>query len=303
MTGIDDRIPEDSPDALAQVFDLERIDSNWYRGRNLLIGSLSVFGGQVMGQALMAATHTVEADRLCHSLHGYFLRPGDQRRPILYEVDRIRDGSSFTTRRVVAIQEGKAIFNMAASFQVEEEGLEHQRAMPDGVPAAETLQTEQAWAEAYARTKGIPMPSKRMARPVEIRPVVSENPYLQPQKVSQRMAWMRALAALPDDPALHRCVLAYASDFGLMGTAMAAHGVNWFDPDFFGASLDHAMWFHRDFRASDWLLYEMESDTSLAGRGHNRGRFYDREGRLVASTTQEGLMRVGKRGKKTGPEV
>ena len=276
---------------LVELLRLEQIEEDLFRGPSQDLGWGIVFGGQVLGQALSAAARTVPEGRMVHSMHGYFLRPGDVRRPIVYTVDRIRDGRSFTTRRVVAIQSGEAIFSMSASFQVEEGGYEHQAAMPE-VPGPDALESEQALAR--ARVEQIPPPLRAQAvapRPIEIRPVDPHDPLSPEIREPSRCVWVRAVDPLPDDGPLHRWLLAYASDFHLLGTAMAPHGVSWLTPGMQVASLDHAMWFHRPFRMDDWLLYAMESPSASGGRGLVRGRFFDRAGRLVASTAQEGLMR------------
>ena len=276
---------------LLELLRLEAIEENLYRGQSQDLGWGVVFGGQVLGQALSAAMRTVPEGRMVHSMHGYFLRQGDVRRPIVYTVDRIRDGKSFTTRRVVAVQRGHAIFSMSASFQIPEDGYEHQGAMP-AVPGAETLESEANLAR--SRIDRIPEPLRAQAialRPIEIRPVEPYDPTHPVVKEARRSVWVRAVDPLPDDPALHRYLLAYASDFHLLGTAMQPHGVSWLTPGMQVASLDHAMWFHRPFRMDDWLLYAMESPSASGGRGLIRGQFFDRAGRLVASTTQEGLMR------------
>ena len=275
---------------LLAILDLETLEHNLFRGRSPQAGWQRVFGGQVIGQALVAAARTVEG-RVAHSLHGYFLRPGDPAVPIIYEVDRIRDGRSFTTRRVVAIQHGAAIFSMAVSFQTEEDGLSHQSEMPD-VPAPEDLPGA---SELIARfTDQLPEGIRKYwerERPIEIRPVevgrfLSREPGTPLQHV-----WMRATAALPDDTALHQCALAYASDFTLLDTALIAHGRILLDPQLMLASLDHAVWFHRPFRADDWLLYAQDSPAASGARGFCRGSVFTRDGTLVASVAQEGLIR------------
>ena len=276
--------------ALLSILDLEPLEHNLFRGLSPQTQWQRVFGGQVIGQALVAASRTVDKSE-AHSLHAYFLRPGDPRLPIIYEVDRIRDGSSFATRRVMAIQHGKAIFSMSASFHCKEEGLEHTSKMPD-VPGPDALPSE---AELKARfIDQLPAVIRAYweeARPIEIRPVdfarfVSNKPGPPRQYV-----WMRATGTLPDDPRLHQCVLGYASDFFLLDTALIAHGRHIFDPDLFLASLDHAMWFHNPFRADQWLLYAMDSPFSGHARGFNRGQVFTESGTLVASTAQEGLIR------------
>jgi acyl-CoA thioesterase II len=285
---------------LVQLLALERLDRDLFRGHSQDLGWGSLFGGQVLGQALSAAAQTVGGPdgghphtpgRAVHSLHGYFVRAGAVTRPILYQVDRLRDGGSFTTRRVVAVQEGEAIFSLEASFQVHEEGLEHQSLMPT-VPAPEALQSERAMA--VALTASLPEAIRAMAtreRPIEIRPVEVRNPLSPSPTAPLRHMWYRAVDQLPDDPALHRYLLAYASDFSFLGTAMDPHGVSPFTPSMQVASLDHVMWFHRPFRFDDWLLYVVDSPSASGGRGLVRGQFFDRQGRLVASCAQEGLIR------------
>lgn len=269
---------------------LERLEENLYRGESRDIGSPNVYGGQVLAQALFAASQTVE-DRDAHSLHAYFLRPGDKTAPVVYEVDRIRDGRSYTTRRVVAIQRGKPIFNMSASFKIREEGMEHQCAMPE-VPGPEGLpnMTElgrQALAE---------IPDKldrflKWQRPIEFRPVQPTH-LLHPEPGPPcRDIWIRADGVLPDDPALHKVLLAYASDYSLLATALLPHGLTFSQGEIRAASLDHAMWFHRDFRLDNWLLYSMDSPSTSHGRGFSRGNLFTREGKLVASVAQEGMIR------------
>ncbi len=277
-------------DELLSILDIERLEHNLYRGLSPQVGWQRVFGGQVIGQALVAAIRTVEG-RNAHSLHGYFLRAGDPAVPIIYEVDRIRDGSSFSTRRVVAIQHGQAIFSMAASFHKEEPGLHHQIKMPD-VPSPESLPSE---AELKARFMEHMPPQVRTywerERPIEIRPVDLSR-YLEPgNHAPTQQVWIRATGRLGDDLALHQCVLAYASDFTLLDTALIAHGRFVFDPSLMLASLDHAIWFHRKFRADEWLLYVQDSPSSGAGRAFCRGTLFTRDGELVASTAQEGLVR------------
>ncbi len=269
---------------------LEQIEINLFRGESRDLGGRMVFGGQVLGQALMAATRTVDPAFRAHSLHAYFLRPGDKAHPIVYEVDRIRDGKSFMTRRVVAIQHGRPIFALSASYQLPEDGVSHQVPMP-AVPAPETLPTE---AEArQVRSQCNPDQQNLtylQTRPLEIRMIPTQQLALAP--LPQKMVWMRAQGELPDDPGLHRCLLAYASDFNLLGTALLAHGLSFRQPNLQGASIDHALWFHREFRMDDWLLYAMESPSASNARGFARGSVFDRQGRLVASVAQEGLMRL-----------
>ena len=278
-------------DVLLSILDLEPLEHNLFRGMSPDIGWQRVFGGQVIGQALVAAARTVEG-RVAHSLHAYFMRPGDPKVPILYEVDRIRDGRSFTTRRVDAIQHGRAIFSMEVSFQVEETGLEHQIAMP-AVPPPEALPSESDISSLYL--EGAPESVRRYwerERPIELRPVDLRH-YLGREKLEpSQHVWIRTTGRLPDDPEIHRCVLAYASDMTLLDTALFPHGRMVFDPDLQAASLDHAMWFHRPFRADDWLLYAEDSPSASGGRGFNRGSLFSRDGQLVASVAQEGLIRL-----------
>lgn len=277
---------------LLNVLDLERLEDNLFRGASRDIGGRSVFGGQVLGQSLVAAGRTVPEDRLAHSLHGYFLRPGDMKAPIVYDVDRIRDGRSFTTRRVVAIQHGKPIFNGAVSFQIEEKGVEHQAELPD-VPGPEELKSERElrvdWADRVPETF---REIYTMVRPIEIRPVNPQNPFEPEKRAPVKYTWFKAIDPLPDDFSVHQALLAYASDFSLMGTAMLPHRISFMQSNLQAASIDHAMWFHRRFRVDDWLLYAMDSPSASSSRGLNRGSIYSRDGVLVASTTQEGLMRL-----------
>ena len=282
---------------LLHVLDLEPLEVNLFRGQSRDLGGKSVFGGQVIGQALVAASRTVE-ERLPHSAHAYFLRPGDMALPIVYEVDRVRDGQRFTARRVQAIQKGEVILTMITSFQRPEPGLEHQAAMPD-VPPPEALRPQgelvQEWLAAVPAVPDRIREAflRRMA--VEFRPIAPRNP-LVPVVLPPRQAfWVRAQAKLPDDPLLHDCVLAYASDFSLLSTALLPHGRSWLSQDLVVASIDHALWFHRPLRIDDWLLYVMDSPTAQGGRGLSMGQFFDRQGRLVASVAQENLMRYATR--------
>jgi acyl-CoA thioesterase II len=280
--------------------ELERIEENIFRGQSQDLGWGRVFGGQVLGQALSAAEQTVPAGRVVHSLHGYFLRPGDAARPIVFTVDPIRDGRSFTTRRVVAVQDGKAIFNMAASFQIEEDGLDHQAdAMPQ-VAGPDGLRSERELGQRYLAALPEPVRAAVPAvmreqilaeRPIEIRPVAPLPPLDPPAREPRRHVWFRANGDLPDRRSIHQYLLAYASDFHLLSTSLQPHAVSWLTPNIQVASLDHAMWFHRPFRFDDWLLYDMDSPSAQAGRGLARGRWFSRDGVLVASTMQEGLIR------------
>ncbi len=275
---------------LIKVMTLERLERDLFRGESRDIGSPQVFGGQVLGQALMAATATVEG-RAAHSLHAYFLRRGDFNSPIVYEVDRARDGNHFSTRRVVAIQHGAQIFNLSASFQSAEQGLDHQLPMPD-VPPPEAL-TDLA-THLRDLLPRLPPDMRRVLeqkRPFEFRPV--QPPFfLTPQPTAPiRNVWFRAVAPLPDDDALHRCLLAYVSDFNLLDTALMPHGLS-LDRKLTVASIDHAMWFHRSPRVDEWLLYATDSPSASGARGFSRGSVFARDGRLIASTSQEGLLRV-----------
>ena len=277
----------DALDQLVNLLDLEAIEVNIFRGVNPDEDRQRVFGGQVAAQALMAAGRTVDAGAP-HSLHSYFLRPGDPSVPILYEVDRIRDGRSFTTRRVVAIQHGRAIFNLSASFHVDEPGLEHQVAMPD-VPAPESLPS---LAERLAPYRDVLADWFQRPHPIEQRHI-GDLPFVHGggKEPLQRL-WIRADGELPDDRLLHACIAAYASDMSLFDTMLAPHDVRWDDPDFMGASLDHCMWFHRAFRVDEWLLYDMDSPNAAGARGLARGFLFTRDGTLVVSMAQEGLMRM-----------
>lgn len=274
-------------DDLVALLDLERIEENIFRGVSPAESPVRVFGGQVAGQALVAAGRTVPVERRVHSLHSYFIRPGDPRVPIVYEVDRIRDGRSFTTRRVVAVQHGKAIFSLSASFQQEEQGVEHSSEMPD-VPDPESLPT---WTES---AKSYPLVNLKFPRPIDVR-YVTEPPWESredgPGQAASRV-WMKADGKLPDDPMLQLCVMTYASDMTLLDGVLARHGVYWGLDKVLGASLDHAMWFHRSFRADEWLLYDTTSPSASGNRGLATGRFFTRDGQLVATVVQEGLIRV-----------
>jgi acyl-CoA thioesterase-2 len=275
---------------LLTILDLERIEENIFRGRSPQVGWQRVFGGLVIAQALVASARTVPY-RAPHSLHGYFLLPGDPRAPIIYEVDRLRDGKSFTTRRCNAIQHGRAIFSLSASFQIEEPGLEHAVAMPD-VPPPETLPSEAEIVRGFGAAA--PEPIRRWFasdRPIETRPVDPSRYIGHDAGAPAQNIWLRATGPLPDDPAIHRAVLAYLSDMTLLDTALMAHGHRLSDTDLQIASLDHALWFHRPFRADDWLLYVQDSPNSGGARGLTRGLLFSRDGRLVASVIQEGLMR------------
>lgn len=276
---------------LIELLKLERIEDNFFRGQSRDIGSAQVFGGQVLGQALSAAHHTV-IDRRAHSLHAYFLRRGDMNAPILYDVDRARDGGSFSVRRVVAIQHGRPIFNLAASFQTPEEGLEHQAEMPT-VPGPDGLQDVTEVSPDILDL--IPDKMRRYLtdkRPFEFRPVRPMN-FRKPEKLPPvKHVWIKAVDRLPDEASLHQNLLAYVSDYELLGTSTLPHGLPFGQGRVQMASLDHALWFHRDVRVDEWLLYSFDSPNASGARGFARGQFFTRDGRLVASAAQEGLVRL-----------
>ena len=276
---------------LISILDIEPLEQNLFRGRSPSAGWQRVYGGQVLGQALMAATRTVPPARVAHSLHAIFLLAGDPTTPIIYEVERIRDGGSFTTRRVKGIQHGRAMFAMSVSFQKAETSYDHQSTMPD-VPPPEELPNER---ELTGRMLDLLPETMRnyweRDRPIEMRPVDISRYFSREPQTATQQTWMRATGRLPDDLALHQCIAAYASDFTLLDTALIAHGKLMFDKDIQLASLDHALWFHRPFRADDWLLYVQDSPNAHGGRGFCRGSLYSRDGQLVASVAQEGLVR------------
>jgi acyl-CoA thioesterase II len=276
---------------LIELLRLERLEEDLFRGESQDPGWGRIFGGQVLGQALSAASQTVPAERPVHSLHAYFLRPGDIHRPIVYSVDRIRDGRSFTTRNVQAIQGGRAILSLSASFQVNELGYEHADPMPDAPPPESLKATWELGAEIADQ---FPEPVRALAtavRPIEIRPVDPQNPLKPTSRPPQRLAWFRATGPVPDEDATHRFLLAYASDFHFLTTSLQPHGRSWLRGGVQLASIDHAMWFHQPFRVDEWLLYAVESPAASGARGIVRGRFFTRDGRLVATTAQEGLIR------------
>lgn len=276
------------------LLDLEPIEINMFRGISPAEGWQRVYGGQVIGQALVAASRTVEDEnRIAHSLHGYFLRPGDTTIPIVYSVDRIRDGKSFNTRRVVAIQKGRPIFSMSVSFQVMEEGLHHQIPMPEAA-APEDCPSQEDLRKNYINDIPEEYRDNFLNRedPIEMRFQDGMNDFKPDPMPPHQRVWIRAVDKMPDDVRLHQCVLAYASDMTLMDNAIRPHGIGWTEENFQTASLDHAMWFHQPFRADEWLLYYQDSPYSGGARGFNRGSFFTREGQLIASASQEGLMRL-----------
>jgi len=286
-------MPDASPTQLLGLLDLEKIEENVFRGTSPAEPVQRVFGGQVLAQALVAATRTVSQDRPCHSFHAYFLRPGDPKVPILYQVDRSRDGGSFTARRVVAIQHGAQIFTLAASFQAADAGFEHQSQMPI-VPSPEDLEDDQ---QQLLRDPGLAAHIRAWVareRPFETRSVLGRGPFGEnggrPARAAVDHIWLKTRGSLPDDPATHAALLAFVSDMSLLDTSLLPHGKSIF-ADVQVASLDHAMWFHRPFRADEWLLYVQDSPSASGGRGFNRGAIYRRDGTLAASVAQEGLIR------------
>ncbi|MET0600278.1 MAG: acyl-CoA thioesterase II [Mesorhizobium sp.] len=277
---------------LLGILDLERLEHNLFRGRSPKVHWQRVFGGQVIGQALVAAQRTIDAPRHVHSLHAYFMRPGDSKVPIVYQVERLRDGGSFSTRRVTAIQHGHAIFSLEASFQVEEEGLEHQIAMPPGVPDPDGLETQRTL---LARGAHVPEEIRRYwarERPLEIRPVTLEHYTSRHRLPPVQNIWLRFTGPVPDDRGVQAALLAYLSDMTLLDTSTFPHGRAVFDPDLQVASLDHAMWFHRPHGLDGWLLYSQDTPSSSGARGFTRGSLYAQDGTLIASVAQEGLIRL-----------
>ncbi|MCL2725514.1 MAG: acyl-CoA thioesterase II [Polyangiaceae bacterium] len=280
-------------DELVELLGLESIEENLFRGQSQDLGWGTVYGGHVLGQALSAAVRTVPAERRVHSMHAYFLRPGDVSKPIIYDVDRTRDGGSFNTRRVVAIQSGHPIFHAAASFQIDEPGFEHAEAMPNA-PAPHTLRTEQERLLVHAdRLPAFLRKRLTSARPFEVRPIEpDDDPFTPSKHPPHRMVWFKTAGRLPDDPALHAYLFAYASDYSFLTTALFPHGATWITPGMQIASLDHVIWFHAPFRVDEWLLHVVDSPAAHGARGFVRGRVYTQSGRLVASTAQEGLIRM-----------
>ncbi len=280
---------------LLWLLKLEKIEKNIYRGQSQDLGFGNVFGGQVVGQALSAASRTVDRRFHAHSVHCYFMMAGDALKPIVYTVDCIRDGKSFMTRRVVAVQNGHAIFSMSASFHIKESGYEHQETMPE-IEGPDGLENEVELAKRLSDHFPPKILEKLLCKkPIEIRVVNPMNPFDPKPRPPEKYVWFRAIDKIPDDTATHRYVLAYASDFHLVGTSLYPHGKTFWSPDMMVASIDHSIWFHREFRMDDWLLYVMKSPNASIGRGLNMGSIYTRDGVLVASVVQEGLMRPVKK--------
>ena len=280
---------------LVRLLDLEQIEEDIFRGVSRDLGTGRIFGGQVLAQSLVAASRTVPPDRPMHSLHGYFMLAGDLEIPVLYLVDRIRDGKSFTTRRVTAVQHGQAIFSMAASFHHPEDGPHHQTEMPR-VPPPEDLRPELDILREHAGD----LPERLRAvliqdRPIDFRPVDGHHPFEVRTREPRRCVWLRAVGPMSGDPVHHQAVLAYASDYGLLGAALQPHGLVFRDPGVMLASLDHAIWLHQPVRVDEWLLHVIDSPASGGARAFSRGSFYTRDGRLIASTAQEGLFRIARR--------
>lgn len=263
----------DALDTLVALLGLETLEENLFRGHSQDLGFPQLFGGQVLGQALSAASQTVDPMRRVHSLHGYFLRPGDAKRPVVYQVDRVRDGGSFTTRRVSAIQNGRTIFFGSASFHGEEEGLHHQSSMPQAASPDELMES------------GVKVESFK-SHPIEF------LHFRDDEAVAHQRLWFRLAGELPEDTSLNRYLLAYSSDFNLLTSSLVPHGIKFGDPKLQIASLDHSLWFHRDVKVNDWLLYDMDSPWAGGARGFARGSIYDQQGQLVASSAQEGLIRM-----------
>lgn len=276
---------------LLALLNLEKIEEGLFRGQSEDLGLRQVFGGQVVGQALYAAKETVPSERLVHSFHSYFLRPGDSAKPIIYDVEVLRDGNSFSARRVAAVQNGKPIFYMTASFQAPESGFEHQKTMP-AAPAPDSLKSETEIAREFEHFLPPPVREKFLCdKPLEIRPVEFHNPLKGHVADPTRLVWFRANGTLPADLRVHQYLLGYASDFNFLPVALQPHGVGFLEPGMQVATIDHSMWFHRPFDLNDWLLYSVESTSASSARGFVRGEFYTQEGILVASTVQEGVMR------------
>ncbi len=286
-----DENTENVLEKLLSLLKLERIETNIFRGQSQDLGFGNLFGGQVMGQALSAASRTVEEEYQAHSLHGYFMLAGDAKKPVVYTVDRIRDGRSFATRRVVALQDGRAIFTMAASFHKMEPGFEHQDPMPK-IEGPDGIESEVEMAKRLAHRIPPEIYEKLVCKkPIEIRVVNPINPFAPKTLPPEKYIWFRAIDKITDDMATHRCMLAYSSDFHLVGTALYPHGKTFWSRDMQVASLDHSIWFHREFKMNDWLLYAMKSPSASSARGLSLGSIFTRDGILVASVAQEGLLR------------
>lgn len=283
-------VGQDAVDSLLGVLDLEQIDTGLYRGPRAEVGLQRVFGGQVAGQALVAAGRTVAPERRVHSLHGYFVRPGDSSKPILYRVENIRDGRSFSVRRTVALQGGRTIFFMSASFHTGEDGLEHGDPAPPDLPDPEDVPTITERLKADPDRLGM---WARIPRPIDVRYLGGSGYFRSGERPaeSRQRVWMKSDGRLPDDPLIHVCVLTYASDLTLLDSVLSRHGAVWGSGGYLGTSLDHALWFHRPFRADEWILYDASSPAASGGRGLAQGRFFDRDGLHIASATQEGLLR------------
>ncbi len=279
---------------LVELLDLERLETNLFRGVSPDEDRQRVFGGQVAGQSLVAAGRTVDAERPVHSLHAYFLRPGDMKVPILYQVDRLRDGRTFSTRRVTAIQHGRPIFHLSASFQAEVESASHQATMPEA-PDPESLPTVRERILANEATLPADFVARMKSRehPIDSRPVDDGTFWNREPYPPESLVWIRARGTLPEDRLLHQCVATYASDMTLLETALRPHPVSMTDPDFLAASLDHAMWFHRPFRADEWLLYAQDSWSMSSQRGFTTAKLFTRDGQLAVSVAQEGFLRFG----------
>ncbi|MDN0122504.1 acyl-CoA thioesterase II [Yersinia aleksiciae] len=277
---------------LLDLLHLEKIEEGIFRGQSEDLGLRQVFGGQVVGQAIYAAKQTVPIDRIVHSFHSYFLRPGDSSKPIIYDVETLRDGTSFSARRISAIQNGKPIFYMTASFQSQEEGFEHQNTMPE-VPSPDGLMSETDIARKFAHLIPEKVREKFIGnQPIEMRPVKFHNPLQGSVEEPHRYVWFRANGEIPDDLRVHQYLLGYASDFNFLPTALQPHGIGFLEPGVQIATIDHSMWFHRPFRLDDWLLYAVESTSASGARGFVRGQIYNQQGVLVASTVQEGVIRL-----------
>ncbi|MCU5771994.1 acyl-CoA thioesterase II [Erwiniaceae bacterium BAC15a-03b] len=277
---------------LLNLLNLEKLEEGLFRGQSEDLGLRQVFGGQVVGQALYAAKQTVPAERIIHSFHSYFLRPGDSQKAIIYDVETLRDGNSFSARRVSAIQNGQPIFYMTASFQAPESGYEHQNSMPS-VPGPETLPSETDIAHQLAEFIPEKAREKFLAeKPLEMRPVKFHNPLQGHVDEPVRQVWFRANGPMPADPGIHQYLLGYASDFNFLPVALQPHGKGFLEPGMQIATIDHSMWFHRPFDLNQWLLYSVESTSASGARGFVRGQFYTQDGTLVASTVQEGVMRL-----------